>query len=416
MIVKRERPLPIVKYSRTRDSFRRYVTDVPTPEAFASWLRAVDYGDYAALCEMQQELEAKSAVIQGIVGTRRNAVTALDWDIEPEESTTQHSHAIIAASYCRKRLREIETWPDTLKHFSDAIGPNVAAVELVWHKAQLVKTVDVPSHRLTRNHMIDKPTVAIETDDFPEGLPVDFAPHKFVLFHPHPQAGFPFRKTLTHATVWPYLVGHFSRTDWMAFSELYGNPIRTATFEDGVIDADRDTVLDMLEQMGSDTGAAIPKGIAVALLQAAGRGETFEAQLAWAEKTLAILWLGQTLTTDVGDRGSFAAAEVHDNIRADILLADIEAEARMIRDQILRPMVRLRFPTVDMPTPYFVRQTKVTRDIESERLSMDQVNAAKALGLEMDVDEVYDKLSLTRPRGVEQTTIGGSADASQGQQ
>ena len=45
---------------------------------------------------------------------------------------------------------------------------------------------------------------------------------------------------------------------------------------------------------------------------------------------MTILWLGQSLTTDIGEHGSRAAAEVHDRVREDLLVDDIADEGQTL--------------------------------------------------------------------------------------
>lgn len=395
----------VTRFSKSKDTFRRYLTDNPSPLNFASILRSVDHGDLAALLELNEEMEAKDARIQAVVTTRRRALTALDWTIEPDENGEQ-GLARMAADYVGGLLREMPTWPTTLEHLATAIGPNIAVTELIWKRAELYATVDVPGHRLTGNPFVGQ-GVFVETDDEPLG--VEVKPGKFVLYHPNERAGFPMRVTMTHAVVLPFLIKHFSVADWAAFSELFGTPWRWVQSEDGIPPDDLETVKDMIANLGTDTAASLPAGVELKTLEVSGRGEVFKELGEWADATISILYLGQTLTTEVGDKGSFAAAKVHDNVRADLLLADIKHEARMVREQIIRPICLLKFPALtSVPCPHFKRKLFERRDTDSERMDLDQINAAQALRLPLDVDEVYDRLGFTKPESFKLTTIGGA--------
>lgn len=387
----------ITRYSLTYDAYPRYLTDSPSPSSFASILKRVDQGELSELCLLQQEMERKSDQFHGVVQTRRNAVTALEWCIEPDPKADEDDEfAKEVADYCSDRLCSIGSWPDALRHLSDAIGPNLSVVEMLWSKAEITDFVVVPSTRFV-SHPFLNTGVAIKTDSEPMGLPTEMFPGKFIVYVPNCRGGFPFRTTLTHASVAAYLMIHFSRADWLAFSELYGTPWRIGFYEDSVIDADRTTAQDMLEEMGSDIAAMMPKGIKPEIFQATGTGETYQKQLDYADSKLAILWLGQTLTTDVGGTGSFAAAKVHDNVRGDLLASDLQAEAACIRRQVLAPMVALKFPGRDAPVPVFKRKTYAQRDVESERLTLDQLRFARESGIRIDEDVIYGKLSLPRP-------------------
>jgi phage gp29-like protein len=60
--------------------------------------------------------------------------------------------------------------------------------------------------------------------------------------------------------------------------------------------------------------------------------------------------LGQTLTTEVGDKGSYAASKTHDSVRTDLMQSDARALGRVIRMQLIAPMVVFNFGTgVSLP-------------------------------------------------------------------
>lgn len=387
----------ITRYSLTYDAYPRYLTDSPSPSKFAAILKRVDQGELADLSLLQSEMERKSDQFHGVVQTRRNAVTALEWCIEPDPRADEDdTFAKEVADYCGDRLTSINSFDIALRSLSDAIGPNLAVVELMWNKAEIEEFIVVPATRFIA-HPFMNTGVAIKTDAEPMGIPTELLPGKFIVHVPNTRGGFPFRTTLTHASVMAYLMSHFSRKDWLSFSELYGSPIRVGTYEDPIVDDDRTTLEDMLNSMGSDTAAMMPKGVTVEFKQATGTGETYSKQCDYADSKLAILWLGQTLTTDVGGTGSYAAAKVHDNVRGDLLASDLMAEATTIRNQLLAPMVELKYPGRNAPVPIFKRITYVGRDVESERLTLDQLRFARESGLRIDEAVIYEKLDLPRP-------------------
>jgi phage gp29-like protein len=404
----------IVRHSMVYDSYPRYVTDSPSPEKFAALLKNVDSGELSDLCLLQQEMERKSDQFHGLVRTRRTAVTALEWTIDPDQNADEDDpFAKEVTDYCADKLASIPTWPAALAHLSEAIGPNLAVLELIWDKAELIEFGIVPCTRLA-SHPITNTGVVIRIDEEPMGVPVELFPGKFVVYVPYAKGGFPFRNTLTHASVMAYLTIHFGRSDWLAFSELYGTPIRVGTYEDAIVDDDRTTLKAFLDEMGSDAAGMLPKGVAVEFMQAQGTGETYPKLLDYADTKLAILWLGQTLTTDIGAVGSFAAAKIHDNVRGSILASDLQAEAYCVREQVLRPMVELKYPGKNAPIPCFHRKTSVRRDIELERLVLEQLAFAAKEGLTVNSDWLYDSLAIPRPESgdlPDTVKLGASAKA-----
>lgn len=375
------------------DSRRRYLTDDPTALKFVSWLRAVDQGDVAAMVEITDEMEAKDAHLQGVANTRRRALTALEWDIVDCPEAENQVLATKATEFVRQELRNLHTWETTLEHLATAIGPNVAAVELVWKESLLVETVDIPGHRLRGSTQVRG--VLVATTEHPTGAPMPLG--KFVVYHPNSRAGSPFNVTITRAQAWCYLIKHFVTADWAAFSEIFGMPVRVALLSKEVTPEEKTEAENMLKNMSSDMWGLFSDAVDFKFMEA-GRGtQPYQPIIEWLEKKQSILYLGQTLSTEVGSVGSFAAAKVHDNVRADLLISDIQNEARVIRDKIFRPMLSLRFPGQDVPVPYFRRVLVEGRNIESEKLSLEQLRFAKEIGLALDRNTVYEKLSIPKP-------------------
>lgn len=406
----RKRPRSIrsvVQFDSVLDDQRRYITDDPSPERMANWLRSVDQGDIAALVEMTDEMIAKDLHLTGVSETRRGAVTGLDWEVEPNPKDPNPALAEEKAKYCQTQLETIGNFPDALDHLASAIGPNVAVIELLWDKAEVIGVVPVPGHRLTGDPFGQKPGVFVEID---ADMGVPTSPGKWIVHHSNPNGGFPFRRTLTHATVFPWLMIHFNRIDWMAFSELYGQPLRVASWMEDSTPADRKAVQKMLEEMGSDAAGSFPENVKIELLQASGKGEIFIDQAAYAERKMAIGWLGQTLTTDTGQSGggAFALGKVHDGIRADLLAKDLKAEKRTIECQLLMPMVGLRFPNQPGPSPVWARSIEDKRDLDQERMDLERLKAAQELGLPVKRDDVYAALGFERPANEDLDVVGGT--------
>ncbi len=387
-----------IRWSPTYDSRRDYLSNDLTPERLTSLLVEVDDGDIAAMAELQEEMEGKDAHLQGVSARRREALTALDWKIEPPENTPKDQLALaqIAADYCDETLRQMSTWAETLEHLATATGPGVAAVELVWRVGldgyALASTNDIPGHRLIRD--IDSPDIWVITDEKPQGQPAP--PGKYVMHLPNSRAGFPFRVTLTRAQGYLFLMRHFSLSDWASFLELFGMPVRWGKVDKDATPAERTMAESFVRDMTTDAWGTA-SSVDLQLIEANRGVQPFSDMVDWIESKTSILWLGQTLTTEMGSVGSFAAAQVHQNVKASILKSDVKNERRTIREQILRPMVALRFPGTKAIVPEFNRQILEAADVEGDRLKIDKLTKAGEMQLPIDVDVQYDMLGIPQP-------------------
>lgn len=389
----------VFRWSPTLDTFRRYLTDQPAPAKIAQYLKDTDDGDLAAAVEISEEMEAKDAHLYQVASQRRDSVTALPWEIVPDARMSDDPLAHQAAEYCADVLLSLPQWSQTLRHLSRAIGPGIAVTEMVWRSGRLVELVDIPGHRLSQNPWVDR-SVRIRTDQDPvDGVPA-YSPG-YIVYTPFVRAGFPLRVTLTRAAAWLWVIKHHGLADWAVFVEQYGQPWRIAQFNRGATDEEVDAVELMLKNMAADTYGVFSDAVDVRFLEASRQNQPFEGLMDWIERKQSILYLGQTLTTEQGNVGSLALGRVHANTRASILLADVAAEAEMVREQVLRPLVRFRWPGRNVPIPQFKRTLSEETNIEAARLRLDQITKAQELGLAMDTDWLYQALDIPRPKGGE---------------
>jgi len=96
-----------------------------------------------------------------------------------------------------------------------------------------------------------------------------------------------------------------------------------------------------------NTGVILPFGMTVDIKHMTGDfSRDFEMFISAIDKAYAILILGQTLTSDIGNVGSKAAATVHNKVRQDILAADTLWVENYINDGLIMPYINFNFPNV----------------------------------------------------------------------
>ena len=403
----------LVKWNHL-DSNRRYVTDDPTVSKFVSLLRATDVGDVGALCELNEEMQAKDSDYQGLVGTRKAALNALDWTIVPDNTNSDlQDIADEAAAYVLDVLSHLPTLENTLVHLAEALFTNVSVSEIIWDlndkKNPIKATNDVPGHRL-RTDPNEGPDILIEVESNSIVNTIKTTPGKFIVHTPNPRAGFPLRVNITRAQAWIYLVKHYSQADWAAFSEVFGMPQKLALCKEAVIDNVRDDIEQMFQNMAADGYGVFPDGVDFKFLEANRGNQPYSQLLERLDKRQQVLILGQTLTTDTSGPGSFALGKVHDNVRTDILISDIKAERSMIRNQLIAPLVRLAFPNKKVPVPEFQRKIIETKNLDSDRLELEKLKYMDERGLPVDEAVIYERLGFPKPkeRSVRSEESGGT--------
>jgi phage gp29-like protein len=142
----------------------------------------------------------------------------------------------------------------------------------------------------------------------------------------------------------PWMIRQWTYADWAHWCEIHGHPIRVLITPAEADERKKKALAGQLANIGSNTSIAVPQGSKesgnvwdVKLVEATAVGyEGFDMLLSKAEVSIAVDLLGQNLTTEVKG-GSRAAAQVHDNVRADVLRFRATTLADACRECVLEP-------------------------------------------------------------------------------
>lgn len=201
----------------------------------------------------------------------------------------------------------------------------------------------------------------------------------------------------------PWLVRQWDWRDWARYNEVHGLPIKKATTPFGADETDKQRFLKEVGRLGSENVIRLPKSgnegekYDLELLEALSTNYlTFGAQLEKADAAIAVNLLGQNLTTEVKG-GSFAAAQVHENIKASILRGDAQNLGLCLKDQVLRPWALYNHGDEDLtPTPSW--STDPPEDKAQVGTAMknigDGLTALRNAGAKPDTDEILEGVGI----------------------
>jgi len=170
----------------------------------------------------------------------------------------------------------------------------------------------------------------------------DFPQHHFLLAinggHPgHPSVAAPLRALTGY-----WLAATFGLKWLLQFSQLYGVPFRWATYSD---DSSKGKVCQMLADIGSAGWGAFPAGTKVEFLDASKSASALPQKdlIEMADTQCDTFILGQTLTTDVGDSGSRALGDVHQDVRSSVMHGVADFVADVLNEQYLPSLIELNY-------------------------------------------------------------------------
>lgn len=329
-----------------------------TPERLAAVLAAADSGEPREFLTLAEEIEERYPHYGAVLGTRRRAVSGLRPVVE---SAGDGAEDLRLAEAVRAVVHRAD-FAALLDDLLDGLGKGWAAVEIVWNRDGPVWTPQRFLWRDPRHFRWDRAdgqTLRLLDDRSPDdGRPLE--PFKWIVHRPRLKSGLPVRGGLARVACWAYLISAYAITDWTAFVEVFGHPLRLGRYNaESAREEDIRTLITALANLGTDAAAAIPDTMRIEFQDGArsggGGGAVFERLAAYMDRQVSKAVLGQTMTTD--DGSSRAQAEVHDHVRGDILRADARQLAETLNRDLVRPFVRLnfgerrRFPQLDLPVP-----------------------------------------------------------------
>jgi phage gp29-like protein len=220
---------------------------------------------------------------------------------------------------------------------STSLGWQATAVK-VKKQRRFRFTVDGELRMLTRSNTID-------------GEPV---PDRKFIVHRHSiddDDDDPYGVGLGSVLFWPAWFKRQVLAHWLRGSEKHATPTTVLSYEGAYDKKRQDEMIAVLRQMANDTGLVIPKSVEADLLEAAngGGGEIFEKLARYLDELMSEATLGETLTTNSGERGARSLGEIHNEIRIAIAKAASDLISATIKDTLVRWIVELNFPGAGLP-------------------------------------------------------------------
>ncbi len=195
---------------------------------------------------------------------------------------------------------------------------------------------------------------------------VELPDYKFLIVQNSPNPLEPYGEKLLQKCFWPVVLRRGDIKFWAKFQEKYGMPTTFGKLPAGSPDEKIQKLLDALIQLYEDAVAVIPSDGSIERLSESNSSsaESYKMFLETLDNEISKIVLTQTLTTQIGSTGSYAATESH----ADILKALAQSDAQFVGEAIgtlIRYIVELNFSTVPDALPKFVMyfETQVDQNL-----------------------------------------------------
>ncbi len=221
----------------------------------------------------------------------------------------------------------------------------------------------------------------------------DLPDRKFVVFT-FGDSSNPYGQGLGQKLWWPVWFKKHGIKYWLVFLEKYGMPTVVGKYPRGTDENEKATLYDAIDAIQTETGITIPDDVAIDLLEATRQGNTsYDTLCNYMDSQISKVVLGQTLTTDVGKTGSYAASKTHNDVRQDIVLADAKLLDETINNSVVKWLVDYNFPNV-IEYPKYITHAGTKADLTA-RSAIDE--KLVKIGVKIPQQYFYDTYNLPKP-------------------
>lgn len=382
-----------------------------TPQRLASILRAAEHGDAMSYLELAEEMEEKEPRYTAVLGTRKRQCSQLDITVDPaSDSAEDEANAELVRLFVERE--ELE---DELFDILDSIGKGYSVTEIIWETSERQWMPERLKWRMPQWFEIDRtdgetlylrrdptsplpmspPGSSREPTAFQSRDLAPLPPYKFIRHRTAAKSGLPIRGGFARIVSWWYLFKNYTVKDWVIFAEVYGQPLRVGKYHSGATNDEKEVLLKALASIGTDAAAMIPEGMLIEFVQsqtARANADIYAHLVDYIDQLITMLVLGQNLTTQVQE-GSRAAAQVHDEVRADIERSDCrQLGASLTRDVAIPLVILNRGPQKAYPRIKIGRPEQADVAVLSDALAK-----LVPLGLRVGQAEVRRKIGVEDP-------------------
>ena len=276
------------------------------------------------------------AHVWACVQSRKAGILSLNWEIDRGKAKSRQAK-VIEDVFNNLDMHAI------ISQILDASLFGFQPMEVIWKNigSQIIP-VDIKAKPVEWFVFDDENRLKLRTKEnwLGELLP----DKKFLLPQFNPSYQNPYGERILSRVFWPVVFKKGGLKFWVIFTEKYGMPFLIGKHPRGASKEDTDSLADMLEDMIQDAIAVIPDDSSVEIQEASknSSADIYEKLIDKMNSEVSKAILGQTLTTELGAKGSFAASKIHMEVREEI----VDSDKRMVEktlNQLIKWIYELNF-------------------------------------------------------------------------
>jgi len=451
-------PMSLIIRPSARDRWLSSLLAQYTPRYVEDICRGAMAGNLMAQWLMFDLMEQTWPRLQKNLKELKDAVNDLEWNLQPFALKGQKP---TEEAQRRARIIEYILWnmePDVTKNENDfedtvfdvldAAGKSISVLEMDLPDEPV--TVDLgsgpesffpikgtrwvhpryygyPNYPVTSDElMLNVKEVKFSNPDavLPEGqtdgsMWMPFPEDKFIISVMKQKSGHPINSGMLRILGFFWAAQNFTWEWFLNYSQIFGQPLRWATYEENALQETITLVETMLRDMGSSGYAAFPAGTDLKLLEAMkGGGENPQKVLIDAADTICdLVVLNEAMSSEHGGAGgraggTQASATVGKTKRDEKVHAVAGTAAKTLNAQMIKPLCRRNFGDTNQ-CPYLEASAKQSKD--SVAVATKYKTVLSIPGVRVSQEQFYTDNDLVQPGPSDSVfvgTAGGQQDPS----
>lgn len=291
-------------------------------------------------------------------------IISREWKVEPPEDATPLDKK--AAAEVERQFKALN-FDRLTRGLLGAVLKGFSVAEALWSSTALGWEVRTKVRKQRRfRFTVDGELRLLTRANSLTGEPVP--PMKFIV-HRHSiddDDDDPYGVGLGSVLFWPAWFKRQVLAHWLRGTEKHATPTVHLQYE-GSFDEKRQEQMEAIaRKIANDTTLITPKTVEAALLEAknGGGGDFYETIARYLDELMSEAVLGETLTTNSGERGARSLGEIHNEIRIAIAKAASDLVSATINDTLVRWIVELNYPGARLPSVY--RDFSETEDLDDK--------------------------------------------------
>lgn len=306
-----------------------------------------------------------------VLQKRKLALISREWEVEP---ASDDKADIKAADFVRETLDALP-FDRICEDLLAGLLFGYAVCEVIW----IVRDGRViPSEiksRAPERFVFDLDGVPrlLILDNMIEGVPL---PERKFITHSFGDSQSPYGLGLGSRLFWLVWFKRQLQAQWLVFCEKHASPTAVGKYAPGTSQPDQAKLLDAIVGIAQASGITVPMGSEIGLIETARSGAEYEKALRYFDEQISECVLGETLTTNLHGGGSLAAAEVHSDVKDELVDADGDLLSATLNATLLTWLTEFNHPSARPPR---IWRQRPANDLEIETLRKTRAEVAVTL-------------------------------------